>query len=143
MKNAPNTHQTPTVQLWNYAHQRPGLSFADYGDATIYRRELREIISDLHDFRQLFALASKMYGIDLDQAIADRLTNTGDRLAIENGKLRYHVGQYWPTEYRPACNRVLRDLIWNKLRNDYETGDQIRKAARRMLSRRVCRYYFN
>lgn len=66
--------------------------------------------------------------------------------------LEYCTGQYFPTEYRPAANRVLRDLIWASYRDEieantpnnvYKNGHEIRKAIKRRVSRRIARNYFN
>lgn len=143
--------QTPetinAAQLLNkFAHQRPNLDPRDYGGGRegwlCYRRESAEITRDLSDFRELYALAWDILGNDLPQLIADYLTRNSDRLTLKNDSLHYITGQYFPTEYRPAASRCLVSLIWRKFAEEYETGDQIRKAIRRRVSRRVANNYF-
>ena len=138
--------------LVKFVNQRPGLCFANYGDIRLYRSEMQEITRDRNDFFELLSLASSRIE-GLDEKLKQYLTNTSGRLALDkDGTLQYCTGQYFPTEYRPAACRVLVDLIWasyrdeketNSLNNVYNTGDEIRKAIRRRLSRRVARNYFN
>ena len=139
-------------KLIQFANKKPGLSFADYGDRKIYFSEMREITKDLHDFRELLTLALRRYGnLDFEAKLTQYLSKSSDRLTLEGDKLRYITGQYFPTEYRPACNFVLRSLIWDSFRMEtnfngeyiYTTGPEIRKAISRNLSRRVCKNYFN
>ena len=152
---------TPTATAFNviealckYVNQRPSLEPADYGGGLegwrLYRRESAEITRDRSDFYELLNLALRLYDREeLNALLFDRLTNTGERLTIEptdNGhKLEYTTGQYWPTEYRPACSRVIVSAIWRYYQKNpnFETGHDIRKEARKNLSRRVSRLYFN
>lgn len=136
--------------LQRFAFQRPGLDFANYGDVKAYRAESREITRDLHDFNELMSLAaSRVEG--LDGKLSDYLSKSSGRLTLVGGRLEYCTGQYFPTEYRPAASRVLRDLIWADYRDEknsegnpvYSDGNAIRKAIKRNLSRRVGRLYFN
>lgn len=160
-----NTTTTPTTSaapvdalnlLINYARQRPGLDPRDYGGGRegwqCYRREAAEITRDLSDFRDLLNLALRRYShAELNAAIVNHLTSTDDRLTLEGDRLQYVTGQYWPTEFRPACCRVLVRLIWADYMNErsadgsktYETGHDIRKAIRAELPRRVAKLYFN
>lgn len=156
------THTTTTPEtlatlnalelLSSFVDQRPCLNPADYGGGLegwrLYRREAAEITRDRADFYNLLNAAHRLYNSsELNAAVISRLFNTGDRLELtEAGKLRYITGQYFPTEYRPAACRVLSSLIWRKLqeRPELQTGDDIRKAARKLLtSRRTARNYFN
>jgi hypothetical protein len=143
--------QTPetinAAQLLNkFAHQRPGLDPRDYGGGRegwlCYRRESAEITRDLSDFRELYSLAWDILGDDLPELVSAYLTRSSDRLTLKNDSLHYITGQYFPTEYRPAASRCLVSLIWRKFAEQYETGDQIRKAIRRRVSRRVANNYF-
>ena len=138
--------------LVKFVNQRPGLCFANYGDIRLYRSEMREITRDRNDFFELLSLASSRIE-GLDEKLKQYLTNTSGRLSIDkDGKLQYCTGQYFPTEYRPAACRVLVDLIWASYRDEteantpnpvYSNGNEIRKAIKRRLSRRVARNYFN
>lgn len=134
---------TTIEKLTKFVNQRPGLEFANYGDVSIYRSESAEITRDRNDYFELLSFAH-MIVPNLEQKITDYLTNTSGRLLLnKDGNLEYCTGQYFPTEYRPAANNVLRSVIWSELANTYETGNDIRKAAKRNLSRRVIRNYFN
>ena len=144
------THNT-TEKLIKFVNQRPGLDFCNYGDIAAYRSESREITKDRSDFYELLGLASRRID-NLEAAITEHLTNNSGRLSInKEGELTYCTGQYFPTEYRPAACRVLRDLIWASYRDEkntdgspvYTDGHQIRKAIKRNLSRRTFKNYFN
>ncbi len=135
--------QTTIEKLMKFVNQRPGLDFANYGDVALYRAESREITADRNDFYQLLSFAHVIVP-ELENRLTERLKNDTGRLTInDKGDLQYCTGQYFPTEYRPAANRLLSNLIWQALGKEYETGDQIRKAVRRNLSRRICHHYFN
>lgn len=147
------TAQNALSQLIAFANQRPGLDFADYGDSRAYRSESREITKDLHDFRELLEIAIDRIP-DLSDKIFNYLSKSSGRLTItDGGAIEYTTGQYFPTEYRPAACRVLRDIIWASYRDEveqntpnpvYKDGHEIRKAIRRRgISRRVAKYYFN
>jgi hypothetical protein len=145
------TTQTPetinaAALLYSFAHRRPGLDPRDYGGGRdgwlSYRRESAEISRDLNDFRELYALAWDILGDKLPELIATYLANNSGRLTLKGNALEYIAGQYFPTEYRPAASRCLVSLIWRKFAEQYETGDQIRKAIRRRVSRRVANNYF-
>ena len=144
--------QTTAAKLVQFVNQRPGLEFAEYGDVKLYRSEMREITNDRSDFFELYALASRRLGNEFEAKLTEALKTGSGRLTLkENGELKYCTGQYFPTEYRPAANRVLVGLIWADYSNEkdqngndvYADGSAIRKAIKRNLSRRVGRLYFN
>jgi hypothetical protein len=145
------TTQTPetinaAALLYSFAHRRPGLDPRDYGCGRegwlSYRRESAEISRDLNDFRELYSLAWDILGDKLPELVAAYLMTSSGRLTLQDNKLHYITGQYFPTEYRPAASRCLVSLIWRKFAEQYETGDQIRKAIRRRVSRRIANNYF-
>jgi hypothetical protein len=143
----------PTLSLLiKFANQRPQLEYANYGDPKSYRAESREITKDLHDFREFLNFAIRRLTLDkLEQELKSNLENSNDRLTLEGNKLQYITGQYFPTEYRPACTRILRRLIWDDYAqekhengsNVYETSDTIRKRFKMNLSRRAYKNYIN
>lgn len=135
--------KTTIEKLNEFVNQRAGLNFADYGDVSSYRKESREITRDRSDYYELLGFA-RMTVNDLEQKLETELKETSGRLKMDKeGNIEYCTGQYFPTEYRPAACRVLSWLIWKELGKVYETGNDIRKAARRNVSRRVCKFYFN
>lgn len=149
-----NFTEMPTLALLQkFANQRPQLDFCNYGDAKSYRQESREITKDLHDFREILNFAVNRV-TDIESKLKEYLVKNSGRLTLnEKGNLEYITGQYFPTEYRPACSRILRDLIWASYRDEkqynapetpvYEDGNAIRKAIKRNLSRRTANLYFN
>lgn len=150
-----------TIELLNkFINQRAGLCFANYGDVKAYRAESREITKDRADYYELLRLAQSRYSVwvegkqvsNLNEVLTDYLSKTGGRLALKGERLEYCTGQYFPTEYRPAANRVLANLIFASYRDEIETntpnpvykdGEAIRKAIKRNISRRVMNNYFN
>ena len=147
------TTANPTVNaielLSSFVRKRAGLEFCNYGDVKAYRAEQREITKDLHDFRELLNLYLRRVE-NANVKLIEYFENNSGRLTLDNGKLQYITGQYFPTEYRPAANRTLANLIWKDYSNEiengknvYETGHEIRKALKRNLSRRVILNYFN
>jgi hypothetical protein len=138
-------------KLIQFANQKPGLSFADYGDRKIYFAEMREITKDLHDFRELLKLAFVRLGSDLDQKLTEYLCKNSGRLTMNGpaGELNYCTGQYFPTEYRPSAIQALKSIIWDDLREEkdkdgnylYNTGDTLRAFFKPKLSRRCFKNY--
>lgn len=139
---------TPTQQvnalelLTKFAYQRPGLDFADYGEIKYYRQDSREITKDLHDFCELLRLCN-VYIDNLADKVGEVLTNSNDRLTLNGNKLQYITGQYFPTEYRPACSRVLKAILWRYFATQYETGNEVRAKFKNITSRRLYNNYFN
>lgn len=145
-----------TIEKLNkFVNSRPGIDKRDYSSSSDYNRESREITQDRNDYLELLALASARIP-NLDSELeAYLIANTGERLFLKDGKLVYHTGQYYPTEYRVAACRVLKSLIWNNYREEmvkgerdlfypvYKDGHEIRKAIQRNLSNRTYKNYFN
>ena len=139
---------TPTLDLLQkFVNQRPGLNFADYGEVRAYRNESAEITRDRSDFNELLRVAlSLLSHAELEAKLTQRLTTSSERLTLENNRLQYITGQYFPTEYRPAACRLLVSIIWGEFQKNQtlETGHDIRRAIRKRLkSRRVARLYFS
>lgn len=146
--------------LTKFVNQRPNLEFANYGDVKAYNQESREITKDRSDYFELYELAYARLGDTFEDKLKFNLEKSNGRLTLVESKgeyaLQYITGQYFPTEYRHAANRILAQLIWNDYSNEqhdtktngfeptYKTGNEIRKAIkRRGVSRRVMKYYFN
>lgn len=98
-----------------WVNQRPGLEFANYGDVSNYRSELRSITRDRADALRL------LRDIELRDSITAPMILEGfraysGRLQIkeEDGKARleYCTGQYWPTEYRKAVCAICSAVLW-------------------------------
>ena len=133
---------TIIAALRKWIAQRPGLEFGNYGDPFAYRAEVRSIGKDLQHARAMVNYVAWHDSITaemiLDAAKSGRLS-----IKVEGDKVRidYCTGQYWPTEYRPAVCRLLSSVIWYWMREhgNCETGDDIRKAARRELGQSIAR----
>jgi len=145
------TNKMNTIEkLTRFVNQRPGLDFSNYGDVSAYRSEMAEITRDRTDYFELLSFAFNRVD-NLNEVLTNYLQNTSGRLTLNNDVLSYCTGQYFPTEYRPAANNVLRSIIWNSYSNElhadntpvYADGNAIRKAIKRNVSRRIARNYFN
>jgi len=142
---------TTIEKLTKFVNQRPGLDFADYGNVSLYRKEMAEITRDRNDYFELLALAHSRVD-NLNEVLTEKLSNSENRLSLsKEGNIIYCTGQYFPTEYRPAANAALKYIIWRSYANEmdsnnnpvYTDGIAIRKAIKRRVSRRVYRLYFN
>jgi hypothetical protein len=141
-----------TEKLVKFVSQKPGLDFCNYGDVKSYRSEMNEITKDRHDFNELLSLALRRIE-NFEEKLTFNLQKSSGRLTLnENNELDYCIGQYFPTEYRPAANHVIAQLIFNDYRDEketnspnpvYNTGQEIRKAISKNVSKRVMRNYFN
>lgn len=139
-------------KLTKFVNQRPGLDFCNYGDGSAYRSEMAEITRDRTDFFELLSFAFRRID-NLNEQLTAYLSKDSGRLTLnKDGQLEYCTGQYFPTEYRPAANRVLANLIFASYRDEieantpnnvYKDGHEIRKAIKRNVSRRLARNYFN
>ncbi len=127
--------------LVKFANAKPCLNFADYGEVKSYRAESREITKDLHDFRELLTLCSFRVN-NLNESILNEISTSNGRLTIEGNKLQYITGQYFPTEYRPAANFILKSILWKSYAKTSETGQEIRAKIKKIVSRRVYNNYF-
>lgn len=129
--------------LRSWINQRPGLEYANYGDPSAYRSEVRSIGQDLKHARELLAAVAWRDGItDKDLIDASRRAYSG-RLTIDTSKgvsIDYCTGQYWPTEYRRAAAVVLASALREYWRRSTSSAAA---EARRSLSRSVIRNYFN
>lgn len=122
-----------------WIEQRPGLDFANYGDAAAYRSDSRSITRDLHDARTLLTAVRWRSGIDADALKAAFRDAYSGRLSwdAERGALSYCTGQYWPTEYRRAACAVLASALWHYTRehampkgvlvHNSETGETVER----------------
>lgn len=154
------TTTTPTttanvnaVQLLiQMAYAKPCLNARDYisdwrdtAGRRAYNRERAEITRDLDDFHQLLRCCEWIMSADeINQRLIARLSNSGDRLHLNGDRLQYDCGQYYPTEYRPACSRALASILWRKW-YDLNPDRMPRDAARQYFGSRsrVFRFYFN
>lgn len=132
--------------LTDFVNQRPGFSFADYGDYKAYRQDYRTSLQQRNDF---YDLKQGLQGLAFSQAnglIYKALQDSNGRLQINksgNG-LVYHAGQYAPTEYRGAAARLLASVLWDYIRdnNPEWNGEQIRTKAKKALRTRSAKQYF-
>lgn len=109
------TKQDVICSLYTWIHQRPSLSFADYGDSYYYNQDARSITRDLNDARQLLRAVEIRDSLSVDDLL-DSFHAFSGRLEYKDNHLVYCTGQYWPTEYRKAVCAVLASALWSYLR---------------------------
>jgi hypothetical protein len=126
--------------LRKFIGARPGLEFANYGDAAAYRAEMRGITRDLGDARTLLR-AVEWRGVTAEALLE---AARGSRLTINaDASLDYCTGQYYPTEYRRAVAAICARALWNHWRSPATTGDTLRNTARREFGRGLAGRYFS
>lgn len=143
---------------------RPGLEFANYGDISSYRSEMRSITKDRHHAEALLAAVS-WREITADAIIEASKHAFSGRLTIEpvylqnsgyyglepeivGYSIQYCTGQYFPTEYRRAVCAVLSSALWHYWRESETFGDDcgadyIRQTAKKELGRSIASRWFN
>lgn len=119
---APDTLKANILEaLRVFIRSRPGLDYANYGDAQTYRAELREITRDLKEAQTLLDAVERSHDLT-GQALIDAASMAfSGRLNIqpvEGDKVRIHytTGQYYPTEYRRAVAAVAASALWDYVR---------------------------
>ena len=137
--------------LNTFAHGRPGLDWANYGDFSAYRSEGRRITKQLEDFRVLFAAVAWRSGITSDDLLSAVGSAFSGRLSwVDNGQSRglsYCTGQYYPTEFRAACCAVLASALWAYWRADVPDeveckGQYMHNKAAKEFGRGIARRWF-
>jgi len=95
--------------LHRFVRQRPGLEFANYGDAASYRRELREIARDKRDAEAMiwYVWRASVSGFRPELLSSAAKIAFSGRLSWTGTGWEYTTGQYWPTEYRRAACAAL------------------------------------
>lgn len=128
--------------LRQFAEQRPGLEFCNYGDTASYRAESYRIFRQLQDAKRMLIAVEKLHSISADDILAQlnrRLTWDDAR-----GCLDYCTGQYWPVEYRAAVCSAVSSVLWACFRErGCKTAEEIRKAARRWFDSGLVDRWFN
>lgn len=128
--------------LATFIAQRPGFEFANYCDVSAYRSDYNRTLQHKHDAERMLRFVEIRDSIkvaDIEKQLAG-----GNRLSLENGKLQYVTGQYFPTEYRGAACRILVSVIWQYFREcGYDTGDKIRNQAKREFGKSIASRWFN
>lgn len=134
--------------LDKWIRQRPGLDFANYGDVTAYRSEMRSITKDGREAKILLRDVRNRPSITAEH-LKDALKHSySGRLSWNGKELDYCTGQYWPTEYRRAACAVLASVLWNYIRCDLPKGDErpgdtLRAHFRREYGRGIAGRWFS
>lgn len=153
------------LRVW--IRQRPGLDFGNYGDITVYRAELRQILKDLHQAERLLR-SVELSGISGEDLLKAFRAYSGRMTWEQDSKgryvLRYCTGQYWPTEYRRVVCAIAAEALWDYKRhycmpmatmqknehgdtvetyNGYSAGDWLRSTFRREYGRAIQTRWFD
>ena len=127
--------------LLTFARQRPGFEFANYGDVTAYRADVRRATRQLNDARAIAAAIPDGMPV---RYLLNQL-GSGNRLSLEDGRLDYAAGQYYCLEFRAAVARALANALWMFWAEDVKAGeaDKIRARARATFGRGIQQRYFD
>jgi len=131
-------------KLEAFAKQRPGLERANYGhgDFDYYGQDARKITQQLRDAKTLLSYIRSSSTIT-EADILEGFSAFSGRLSVNtDGSLDYCAGQYYPTEFRAAVCAVCSSVIWDQLRDGLDTGDEIRKAAKRLFGQGIAKRWF-
>ena len=130
--------------LHKFVNQRPGLEFANYGNAIAYRAEVRAIGKQLTHARTLLHAVELSGGVTLE-AILEALSLSNRLSLLSNGELDYCAGQYYQIEYRKAVCRLCSNLLWNATREAFPhfDGTELRAYFRRYFGKGIASVYFN
>ena len=128
--------QRPRIDPRNYCTPR------DNGAGwRLYRKEASEVARDKRDALSLLAWAY----VHVDEPFfVAAFALPGERLCLNEGRLKYTTGQYWPTEYRKAVCRRLASLFWHSV--PFEANNHrktVQAKAKRAFSRGVVARWFN
>jgi len=143
------TKQDILNSLKAFVDERPGLEFANYGDAALYRRDYREHCQKpKRDFETLSRAVAWRDSIDADAMREGFRRAFGGRLDLhDSGDIEYTPGQYGATEYRRAACDVLARILWDFWASDTPEGktprEHITANARREFGRGIAARWFN
>ena len=135
--------------LKTFVNQRPGLSFADYGDVALYRRDYgKNCQQPKQDFEVLVRaveLRDSLFAGDIREGFKRAF---GGRLSLlDDETLDYTPGQHGALEYRRAACSVLSAVLWDYWREDTPANmtprEHITRTARREFGRGIASRYFN
>ena len=133
--------------LQSFISQRPGMEFANYGNVSAYRSELRGITKTLGEARLMLRYIERSDSITADDILnaakSGRLSiaEKGDKVCID-----YCTGQYWPTEYRRAVASLAASVLgayWRDGMTGDNIGDRLRKTAKAEFGRGIAARFFN
>lgn len=130
--------------LQKLVRSRPGFDFANYGDLSSYRADVRVATRQLNHAETMLATIGWRGSIAAeDLKLAIRRAFSG-RLSWDGKALSYCAGQYYPMEFRAAVCAVLANTLWDYWRrNDpSRSADAIRKLARSELGISIAREWF-
>jgi hypothetical protein len=130
-----------------FVDSRPGFDPRNYADARSYRADTSRAQRDRRDAHALLgAVYRAMTGTDdngRDRLLCCLREGLRGRLELrDDGSIRYHEGQYYPTEYRAAACRALATTLWQYWWAPGATGDSLRRTARNVLGARLARRWF-
>lgn len=132
------------------AYSRPGLDYANYGDAASFRADQRANMRDAADYR-LLRLYVAPTDAELSEAARGSRLSFLPRVSMEHRVCApardglqvtadYCACQYYPREYRAACVRLLARVWWARQAG---TTDDIRRQAARVFGRGIARRWFS
>jgi len=131
-----------------FINQRSGIEYGNYGERESFMGDYRPILKHGKQARQLLRaveLRDSITAKDIQEATRAysgrlQLVERGNKVGVD-----YTTGQYFPTEYRKAACAVLAQCLWDYFRTkcNCETGDDIRRVARKEFGRGIAKAWFN
>lgn len=130
-------------KLEQLAKKRTGMSYSDYAPYKgAYQSDQRLIKGQLKDFKEILKALKRQFEIsDIEKELLKQNTKS-DRLKFdtETDKWNYTTGQYYCTEIRGACTRVLWSVYWSMC-VDFYGREKYRDAMKRNLDSKVLKKY--
>jgi len=139
------------TMLIDWVNQKPGLSFADYGNdgRSAFFQDQRNILQAKKDFFVMLKVVNRNDDIKAEDIINGFSAYSG-RLKVKQNSdnkfyLDYTTGQYFPTEYRAVSCAILARVLWNYFKTDYESneGEKIREMFKNMFGVSIQKRWFN
>lgn len=141
------TKQQLLAALERFINQRSGIEYDNYGGSReAFMEDYKPILKHGRHARILLRAVELRETITADMIREATRAYSGRLQFIENEKgiaVDYTAGQYFPTEYRNAACAVLARCLWDWFAKDLNTGEEIRKAARREFGRSIASTWFN
>jgi hypothetical protein len=130
-----------------FVDRRPGFDPRNYSDASSYRADTSRAQRDRRDAHALLGAvyreASSTDDNGRDRLLCCLREGLRGRLELrDDGSIRYHEGQYYPTEYRAAACGALADALWQYWCAPGVTFDSLRAIARHVLGAPLARRWF-
>jgi hypothetical protein len=146
-KPATMTKAAMIEALSRFIAQRSGMDYRNYGERESFLGDYRPILRHGRHARAMLGAIRWRDSITAERLIEASRAYSGrlQFIAREDGAvaMEYTTGQYFATEYRAAACAVMAQALWDYWREDCETGDDIRRQAKKELGRGIAQSWFS